>query len=67
VIQYQSACIQLLIDASASPEECADGDILSAITILRFQEQTDGESMETLHLPSCTTIRLKHHKLTRRT
>jgi hypothetical protein len=45
VMQYQSTCINLLIDASANPEEHADGDILSAITILRFHEQNDGESM----------------------
>ncbi|KAH6857500.1 hypothetical protein B0T12DRAFT_482892 [Alternaria alternata] len=41
VMQYQSTCINLLIDASANPEEHADGDILSAITILRFHEQND--------------------------
>lgn len=43
VIQYQSTCINLLIDASVNSEEYADGDILSAITILRFHEQNDGE------------------------
>jgi hypothetical protein len=61
VIQYQSACINLLIDASANAEEFADGDILSAITILRFQEQTDGESLDLcplprLRLPACTNL-----------
>ena len=44
-MQYQSTCINLLIDDSANSEEHADGDILSAITILRFHEQNDGESM----------------------
>lgn len=43
VIQYQSACISLLMEASSNREEYADGDILSAITLLRFHEQTDGE------------------------
>ncbi|CAN9249593.1 unnamed protein product [Alternaria alternata] len=46
VMQYQSTCINLLIDASANPEEHADGDILSAITILRFHEQNDALRME---------------------
>ena len=46
VIQYQSTCINLLIDASVNSEEYADGDILSAITVLRFHEQNDGEITE---------------------
>tara|TARA_R110002003_G_scaffold391_14_gene19516 strand:- start:16394 stop:16675 length:282 start_codon:yes stop_codon:yes gene_type:complete len=68
VIQYQSTCINLLIDASANPEGYADGDILSAITVLRFQEQNDGECIK---CPASAYLlrlsRTEHHKLTRHT
>lgn len=41
VIQYQSACINLLIELST--QEYVDGGTLLAVTLLRFHEQTDGE------------------------
>lgn len=48
VIQYQSTCINLLIELSS--EQYVDGDTLLAITLLRFHEQTDGEYNKSLCL-----------------